>query len=432
MVKQRWELKIGSPVMATDDDYGRLQQLILDPYQERVIGLLVRKHGLVPSHFVIVPIEQVAEVTEREVQLKISRKQMDILPEYLPDSGLDVEGRIYQVDDELFAVRGTQGFEIGRSPTAQRPGMLESQIAQPERERLALQLGAGHKVFCQDGHAGKVSMALLDPSGQVKGFVMHSGHLPGRKLIVPVAWVQEVDKENVHLSVEKSALDGLPEYSSDYALAEELDKVLWDDDILRESDYNQIDVTVQDGIVRLRGHVVTEMNKTRVEDAARSIAGELGIENQLVADEDLVISVSHALGRDERTRLKQVYVGAQNGVITLSGQVDSAALREAAEEVAASVPEVRGVVNYLQAPDVTVDPEEQRVLEPPIGREIFATDMPLGQVERVIINPHNRRVTSFVAHGNFPDLRHVRRISVSLRDSQAGTPRRRPNSGGAL
>ena len=329
MVKQRWELKIGSPVMATDDDYGRLQQLILDPYQERVIGLLVRKHGLVPSHFVIVPIEQVAEVTEREVQLKISRKQIDILPEYLPDLGLDVEGRIYEADDESFAVRGMQGFEIGRSPTAQRPGMLESQIAQPERERLALQLGAGHKVFCQDGHAGKVSMALLDPSGQVKGFVMHSGHLPGRKLIVPVAWVQEVDKENVHLSVEKSALDGLPEYSPDYALAEELDKVLWADGILRESDYNQIDVTVQDGIVRLRGHVVTEMHKTRVEDAARSIAGELGIENQLVADEDLLISVSHVLGRDERTHLKQVYVGAQNGVITLSGQVDSTALRGA-------------------------------------------------------------------------------------------------------
>ena len=30
--------------------------------------------------------------------------------------------------------------------------------------------------------------------------------------------------------------------------------------------------------------------------------------------------------------------------------------------------------------------------------------MLLGQVERVIINPHNRRVTAFVAHGKFPDL----------------------------
>ncbi len=407
MVKPRWEVKIGSPVMATDGEYGRLQQLILDPHQQRVVALLVRKHGLIPAHIVIVPEDQVAEATDREVRLKISQKQVDALPEYLPDSGLEVEGRHYGVDDDSFAVRGAQGFEIGRTPTARRPGMLENQIPQAERERLALQLRAGHEVFCRDGHAGKVSLMLLGPRGRVKGFVMHTGHLPGRNLIVPVAWVQEVDKENVHLSVEKHALESLPDYGPDIDLAEEVDKALWTDEFLRETDYKEIEVRVENGIVILRGHVITLMNRLRIEDATRSVPGVLGVENHLVVDDDLVFAVVQALGNDRRTELERVSVGAQNGVITLNGKVGSAAIRDAAEEVAANIPEVRGVVNYLEAPHVIVDPDEEIVLEPPIGQEVSATDMLFGLVERVIINPHNRRVTAFVSHGNFPDLGHT-------------------------
>jgi osmotically-inducible protein OsmY/sporulation protein YlmC with PRC-barrel domain len=407
MIEPRWEVKIGSPVMATDGEYGRLQQLILDPHQERVVALLVRQHGLVTSRTVVVPEEEVADATDNEVRLKISRDQLDALPEYQPGTGLVVQGRKYEADDESFAVRGTQGIEVGRSPTARQPGMLESQIAQSERERQALQLRDGHKVFCRDGHAGKVSLMLLDPRGRVKGFVMHAGHLPGRNLIVPVAWVQEVDRENVHLSVGRFALESLPDYGPDFALAAEVDNALWADNILRETDYNEIDVTVENGIVILRGHVITSMNLSRAEDAVRLVKGVLGIENHLVVDDNLVIDVAQALGRDKRTQLERVFIGAQNGVITLNGQVGSAAIREAAEEVAASVPTVRGVANYLQAPNIVVDPQAEQVLEPPIGGEVYATDMLLGHVERVIINPHNRRVTAFAVHGYFPDLRYA-------------------------
>jgi sporulation protein YlmC with PRC-barrel domain len=78
--------------MATDGEYGRLQQLILDPYQERVVALFVRKLSLRSPHTVFIPEEAVADITAGEVQLKISREQVDALPEYKPDSGLVVEG----------------------------------------------------------------------------------------------------------------------------------------------------------------------------------------------------------------------------------------------------------------------------------------------------------------------------------------------------
>ncbi len=403
MAEPRFEIKIGSPVMATDGEYGRLQALVLDPRRVRVVALLVRRHGLPPSRIVVVPEEAVARATENEVQLKISREQVQALPEYQPDSGLVADGHKYETDDQTFAVRGAQGIQVGRTHASGKPGLLESQLTGSEMEHLALRLRAGQQVFCRDGHAGRVSLILLDPWGQVKGFVMHSGHLPGENLIVPVAWVQEVDGENVHLSMENYALLSLPAYSPDYVLAEEVEKALWAEEILRETDVHDISFPVQDGIVSLRGHVVTLWNKHRAEEIARSVAGVLGVENHLVVDDELAIDVAQALSGDQRTRQEKVYVGAQHGVLTLTGQVPSLAIRQAAEEVAARVPQVRAVANYLEAPEAVIDPESQRVLQPPTRGLVYATDIPLGNVERVIINPHNRRVTAFVAHGKFPD-----------------------------
>ncbi len=418
MAKTRWEMKIGSPVMATDGEFGYLQMVIMDPHQERVVALLVRQYGLIAPHTIVVPEDKIADATDREVRLKINLEQVDALPEYKPEIGLVVEGQKYEVDDESFAVRGKEGMQVGRPPTSRRPGMLESQFAQSEREHQALQLRTGHKVYCRDGRAGKVSLMLLNPDGRVKGFVMHTGRIPGHNLIVPVTWVREVDKENVHLLVKKAALQSLSEYSSDFALADEVNSALWDDEILRMTDYKDIEITVENGIVFLRGHVDTAMNRTRAEDAAHLIHGILGIENHLVVDGDLAIDVAQVLGNDERTQLESVTVNAQNGFITLNGQVASAAIRQAAEELAASVPQVRGVVNHLHAPNVVIDPEEEQVLEPPIRGEVYATDMFLGLVEHIIINPHNRRVTALVVHGDFPDLEHVADRNVLDKNTQ--------------
>jgi osmotically-inducible protein OsmY len=405
MVASRMEMKIGSPVIAADGPYGHLQQVIVDPHQERIVALLVRQSGPLIPQIVVVPEQDVADANDSEVRLKIGQEQLKILPEYKAGTGLVVEGRKYEAGDELFAVRESQGFQVGRTPSSRRPGMLESQLDPSERERQALQLRAGRQVFCRDGHAGKASLVLTTHGGWLKGFVLQAGHLPGRSLIVPVAWVEEVDRENVYLSVEKSALESLPDYRADDALAAEVIHALWTDDTLRLRDYFEIGVKVEDGIVTLRGHVTTSLNRTHAEDAARLVQGVLGVENRLVVDWDLVMVVAQALGRDERMHQERVLVGAQNGVITLNGHVGSAAIRQAAAEAAASLPKVRGVINYLHAPNVVIDPKDEQVVEPPMGGMVYAKDMLLGNVVRVIIDPHNRRVTAFVVHGHFPDLR---------------------------
>jgi hypothetical protein len=175
---------------------------------------------------------------------------------------------------------------------------------------------------------------------------------------------------------------------------------------LRNTDYKQIGISVEDGIVWLRGHVVTFTNKRNAEEAARSIPGVLNVENNLVVDDDLVLEVAQALGKNEVARSERIAVGAHNGFVTLNGHVDSAAVRESAGVIAASVPQVRGVVNYLRAPNVSIDYKDDPIWQPLIGQRVSATDMYLGQVEKVIINPCNRRVTAFVTRGCFPEPRY--------------------------
>jgi hypothetical protein len=47
--------------------------------------------------------------------------------------------------------------------------------------------------------------------------------------------------------------------------------------------------------------------------------------------------------------------------------------------------------------------ENQRALQPVIGVGIYATDIPIGVVEKVVINPGNRLVSAILANAIFPD-----------------------------
>ena len=402
MVEPRWEVKIGSPVTATDGDYGRLQQLLVDPQEERVVGLLVRPHGWLPYHPVVVPEKVITDASENEVRLNISREQVEALPEYLPDAELVIDGRNYEVHDKWSPVSG-EPVEAGRAANSEAGEMISNPFTRPEPHHLGLLVRAGQRVFCREESAGWVALLLLESGGRVTGFVLHTGPMIGRNLIVPLTWIHQVDGNRVYLSVGKKDLQGLRDYGLDDALTVEVKHALWSDEILRNTDYQEIGVSVEDGIVKLRGHVISMMNKTRTERAASSVAGVLGLENDLVLDQDLANGVAQALGHDEHTRFAGISVGAQNGFITLNGHVHSADIRESAEAIAASVPQVRGVINCLQAPNVVIDPKEHQVWQPLIGKEVSAADMQLGHVERVIIDPRNRRVTAFVARGSFPE-----------------------------
>ena len=116
------------------------------------------------------------------------------------------------------------------------------------------------------------------------------------------------------------------------------------------------------GIVTLGGQVASENDKAQAESLAKSLAG-----TQVVADQIAVIPVgiekeAKAVNSDLDKGIEKnldaaliqnklhdnVKYEVKSGVVTLAGEVNSQYKRDHAEKVAASVPNVKQVVNDLQ------------------------------------------------------------------------------------
>jgi osmotically-inducible protein OsmY len=116
------------------------------------------------------------------------------------------------------------------------------------------------------------------------------------------------------------------------------------------------------GIVTLGGHVTNPNDKSQAESLATSLAG-----GQVVADQIAVVPVgaggdTRAVNSDldqgieknldaaliQNKMHKSVSYAVKNGVVTLTGEVNSDYERAGAEKLAAAVPNVLQVVNDLQ------------------------------------------------------------------------------------
>jgi osmotically-inducible protein OsmY len=371
-----------------------------------VIGLIVKNDPL-SRRGVTVPFEVVENSTESEVSLGLDCQKVFSLPRYKEGSPLLLQDQRYQIEKDSYVTRSSTAVEFRPTPGAGEPVKLEKPRFQEVQIPKAIDIRAGLNVLCEDGHVGRVNFILLDPSGKIKRLVVRADRKPHRDFLVPVEMIQVVDKEAVSLSLDQEAFENLDEYVPDEELEDNIHHTIWDNNALWMTYYSEFDATVKDGIITLRGYVPAASDKRIIENTVKSVAGVLGIEDRLAADYDLSIAVARALSRDEDTRLAMISVNTRKGNVSLSGHGQCATIRYKAEGLAASIPDVRGVINTIQAPGISIDPGEDRFFQPPTNREVYATDMFLGSVEKVIINPHNRRVIAILVHGNFPDPKSV-------------------------
>jgi hyperosmotically inducible protein len=119
------------------------------------------------------------------------------------------------------------------------------------------------------------------------------------------------------------------------------------------------------GVVTLGGHVPSDGDKSQAESIAKSIAGGQVVSNQIgvlpPAAESEAKTVHSDLDKGIENNLdaalirhrlnKGVKYDVKNGVVTLTGEVNSQARRAQVEKVASAVPNVRQVVNELQVKD---------------------------------------------------------------------------------
>ena len=168
--------------------------------------------------------------------------------------------------------------------------------------------------------------------------------------------------------------------------------------------YRRVSVEVQSGVVTLRGHAPTASRRRMIEHIARSVPGSQGVVNHILADDALDSQVAQALARDPRTRPEIILVHTSRGYVYLRGTVMDESVRTAAEEVAASVAGVRGIVNSIRVRGERSVPNRPRLLQPIVGGPVYSSDnVRLGSVEQVVIDPRSRRLSAVIVEGAFPD-----------------------------
>lgn len=194
-----------------------------------------------------------------------------------------------------------------------------------------------------------------------------------------------------------------PIQKTDSAIEENLKHALWADDVLRVTDNNEIDVHVKNGIVYMRGHMTNTANRQRVEKVLETISGVHGSRNNLVIDDELMLEVAASLVPLEKIHHCKFFTGVSHGAVVLNGEVSNEKIRLLAEKRAASHPRVRGVINYIRVPGVDLGIQDQRLLQPPIGKEVHFRDGVSGIVQQVVINPDNRRVIAMTIQKHIYD-----------------------------
>jgi hyperosmotically inducible periplasmic protein len=132
----------------------------------------------------------------------------------------------------------------------------------------------------------------------------------------------------------------------------------------KQAGYNDVDVKVDKdkGVVTLSGKVQSQDAKDKALDVAKGVTGDLVVANEISVQPQGVESearsiesnIDDAIEHNFKAVLvshrmdKDIHYDSKNGVLTLKGDVANTKLRQQAEKLAASVPNVSQVVNELE------------------------------------------------------------------------------------
>lgn len=166
----------------------------------------------------------------------------------------------------------------------------------------------------------------------------------------------------------------------DSEIANAIETELWIDDVVN---VNRIDVEVNQGIVTFTGEVSNILAKDRAEKIAEGIMGVRAVIDRIEVkpyvertDSELRDAVDAALLRDPATESYEVTTRVDDGIVTVSGTVDSWQEKELVSTVVKGVKGVRGVkneVDFLLKQD-RPDSEIEREIEARLANDIRVDD----------------------------------------------------------
>ena len=193
---------------------------------------------------------------------------------------------------------------------------------------------------------GSLLLVAVQPESGVTAYIVAHHLRPGQDTMLSEEYVTNITADRVTVTLPEATFQALPAYRADADLQQEVESALFDLTALHV-DYKGMTMRVLDGVLHLDGNISSSLRSDVVQDQAFGVQGLLGIQNNLVGDDTLAADLASALGRDERTRDLPIGVYPKLGVIRLSGAVHTPQQKVAAEEIARSFPNIRGIANTL-------------------------------------------------------------------------------------
>jgi osmotically-inducible protein OsmY len=140
----------------------------------------------------------------------------------------------------------------------------------------------------------------------------------------------------------------------------------------------EIGVTVKDGLVTLMGVVDVYSKKLAAENAAKKVKGVKAVAEEItikysdskISDTEIATAILTALKGNGEVPDRRIAFEIENGVVTLTGEVDWKFQSNAAEETIKYLPGVELVFNRITISDYTGNVEKQ-VIENALGRNVI-------------------------------------------------------------
>jgi uncharacterized protein YrrD len=217
-------IRLGDPVFSRDGrKLGTVDRLILDERRRRVKALVV--HKLLQAADKIIEMSLVERVGEDGIILRINADEAARLPAFVRQGFVEVtpEAALHTLYASLAPGAGTF---LAAAPVAGRHTIEDATAGVhpppiPPDAKVSVEsnvpvdydvISSGTDVYASDGRwVGTVAEVMVDPDGNVTGFVVKEGVLFKHDVFIPVAWIADIGDKHIHLKVSAEQAEASPQ-----------------------------------------------------------------------------------------------------------------------------------------------------------------------------------------------------------------------------
>ncbi len=336
--------EIGSPVFATDGRVGTLQYVVLNPHTQEISDLVVKCHRFTGSRVISARyIERVDD--DGAIHLSVDRDFVHRARTF------DHKEFVAPVEDPVSAQLERSSL-YWQDPYGVTSGELPQPITRIHIDRGLnegdLFIGKGSRVYTALGEGvGTVDHVVVDEYARKLLYLVV--RLPGirrRRVIVAASQVKEWQHDAVVLDLDRDALFALPPFvpqKRDATLARLVHQAIAELGV----EIEDLGIFVDKGHVLLRGHSRSQDDRRRIQAAAQSVSGVLGVTNEITTDTELELRAQQRLLADPVASLYPVDIVVKNRIATVIGKVPSQTVQEIILNIVRNTPGILSVLDEI-------------------------------------------------------------------------------------